>query len=204
MGNIVVGSALKQGMTVSNYVMLQAAVPSGAYNVNQANFQAFVDKDANDPTPDGANDLGYRGYFQNIPGNLINFYNDRDSALRDWNINNASDGILPAFKPNRFITATQSYGYNPSCQEGQRCTLVGWLTARLVLDPHESMAFVARSRTITAGREQTGGKIGSNNYDLDANFGFADEHSAEWSRGIQKLAPFYNEFLRRCDITFLP
>lgn len=108
------------------------------------------------------------------------------------------------FKPNRDITATQSYGYNPSYQEGQRCTLVGLLTARLVLDHHETMSFVARSRTLAVGRQETGGKIGTNNHDLDINYNFGNEHSAEWSFKIQKLVPFYNEFLRRCDITFVP
>jgi hypothetical protein len=203
MGNIVVGSAIKQGMKINNYILMQAAVPSGAYNVNQANFQPFVDKDATDPTPDGASDLGYREFLGGLSGNLVNFYNDRDEALRAWNINNAGDGILPAFKPNRFITATQSYGYNPAYALGQRSTLVGLTTARLALDPHESMSFVSRSRTITVGRESTSGSV-SGNHNLDSTYNFGGEHSAQWTWAIQKLKPFYDRMLEEYDITTSP
>ena len=203
MGNIVVGSALQQGMSVTNYILMQAAVPSGAYNVSQANFRPFVDKDAADPTPDGIDDLGYRGFLGSISGNLVNFYNDRDEALRAWNINNAGNGVLPAFKPNRLITATQSYGYNPTFTLGQRCSLVGFSTDRQVLDHHESMALVARSRTITVGRESTNGSVDGNN-DLDGAYNFAGDHSAQWDRVIQDLKPFFNRMLEEYDIPSNP
>jgi pimeloyl-ACP methyl ester carboxylesterase len=194
MGNIVVSSALKQGMTVNNYILMQAAVPSGCYNVNQANHQPFVDNAEGDPSPDGASDLGYRGFLDNITGNLVDFYNFNDDALEAWDANNT------LYKPNQLITATQSYGYEPSYQIGQRCTLVGLLTARLVLDPHESMAFVASSRTIVAGREQTAGAIDSN-VDLDANYQFGNLHSPQWEWRIQRLKPFYDRMLLTYQIT---
>lgn len=194
MGNIVVGSALKQGMQVNNYVLMQAAVPAGAYNVGQSNHQAFVDNASNDPSPDGASDLGYRGYLTNVSGSLINFYNFEDDALEAWDENNIR------FKPNDWITATQSYGYIPALSEGQRCKLVGLLTARQVFDPHESMAFVACSLTLAVGREPTGGSVGGGNHDLNSNYSFGDEHSAQWSWRIQQLKPFYDELINKLEV----
>jgi hypothetical protein len=204
MGNIVVGSALKQSMPITNYILMQAAVPSGCYNVSQANHQPFVDKDAEDPTPDAVADLGYRGFLDNVSGNLVNFYNFQDDALEAWDINNAGLVIenfpdLPAFKPNRNITATQSYGYTPTFTQGQRCSLVGFLTARQVLDPHESMAFVSRSRTLTVGRESTDGSVDVN-HDLNDAYAFGDDHSAQWNQAIQEIQPFYYDVLNKYGI----
>ena len=196
MGNIVVSSGLKQGMQVNNYLLMQAAVPSGCYNINQPDHQPFVDHGVGDPNPDGASDLGYRGFLEGISGNLANFYNFQDDALEAWDINNT------VFKPNRSITASQSYGYEPTNTEGRRCALIGPLAFRLVLDAHESMAFVASSRTITAGREETGGVVDSD-HSLDA-YDFGDEHSAQWNRRIQQLVPFYNRMLDEFGIPFLP
>jgi len=197
MGNIVVSSALKQGMQVNNYILMQAAVPSCVYNVGQASHQEFVDHDEGDPTPDGASDLGYRGFLSNVSGNLVNFYNRRDSALEDWGLNNT------VFKPNKFITLTQRYGYDRSDPEGERCNLTGVLTARQVYDPHESMAFVASSRTLPAGHESTGGSV-VGNFDLDSNYDFGIEHSAQWKWTIQNLKPFFNRMLKEYGIPSNP
>jgi pimeloyl-ACP methyl ester carboxylesterase len=193
MGNIVVGSALKQGMTVNNYILMQTAVSSGCYNVNQSDHPPFVDDAYGDPSPDGSSDLGYRGFLDNITGNIVNFYNFNDDALEAWDINNT------LYKPNRLITATQSYGFEPSYEVGQRCTLVGLLTARLVLDPHESMAFVASSRTLVAGREQTAGAIDSD-VDLNATYDFGNQHSPQWQWRIQRLKAFYDKMLTTYQI----
>jgi hypothetical protein len=193
MGNIVVSSALKQGMQVNNYILMQAAVPSCAYNVSQANQQEFVDHAAGDPTPDGASDLGYRGFLSNVSGNLVNFYNLEDDALESWGLNNT------VFKPHKFISPTQFYGYDPSDPEGQRCNLVGLLTARQVYDPHESMAFVASSRTFPAGRESTGGSV-DGNHDLDSNYSFGNDHSAQWNRTIQEVQTFFYDVISTYDI----
>ena len=193
MGNIVVGSALKQGMTVNNYILMQAAVPSGCYNVKQTHHQPFVEDAQGDPSPDESSDLGYRGFLDNVSGNVVNFYNFNDDALEAWDINNT------LYKPNRLITPTQSYGYEPNYEVGERCTLVSLLTARLVLDPHESMAFVASSRTIVAGREPTLGAIDSN-VDLHASFDFGNQHSAQWQWRIQRLKQFYDRLLTTYQI----
>lgn len=198
MGNIVVGSALIRGMHATNYVLMQAAIASGCYDINQPNYGPFVEHAAEHPSPDRSSDLGYRGLLENTVGNLANFHNFQDDALEAWDLNNT------LFKPNRFVTSTQSYGYTPGNVEGRRCTLVGLLTARLVLGQNESLAFVASSRTLAAGRQQTGAAI-DENIDLSAPpYNFGDDHSAQWNRAIQQVSVFYNEMLRQFDITFIP
>jgi hypothetical protein len=52
---------------------MRAALPSGCYNVNQADHQPFVEDAAGDLSPDGSSDIGYRGFLDNITGNLVNF-----------------------------------------------------------------------------------------------------------------------------------
>ena len=91
----------------------------------------------------------------------------------------------------------------PTFTLGQRCSLVGFLTDRQVLDHHESMALVARSRTITVGRESTNGSVDGNN-DLDGAYNFAGDHSAQWNRVIQDLKPFFNRMLKEHSIPSNP
>jgi len=56
------------------------------------------------------------------------------------------------------------------------------------------MAFVASSITLPAGRESTGGSV-DGNYDLDSNYHFGNEHSAQWKWTIQELKPFFNRVM---------
>jgi hypothetical protein len=65
-----------------------------------------------------------------------------------------------------------------------------------VIDPQESMAMIARSRTEAVGRVATGGSVG-NNFDVGEGtaVNLSDkrpDHSGEFTRPIQQLSPFYN------------
>jgi hypothetical protein len=69
------------------------------------------------------------------------------------------------------------------------------------MDPHESMAFLARSRTRAVGGEsRTGGKVGGS-VNLFASFGFEDsasDHSAQFNRSMQEgMRDFYEQLLRQ-------
>ena len=89
MGNVVTGSALLAGMEIDNYALMQAAVPAGSYDESGGQktggvngYARFWNAEADRPTPDFASsDLGYRGYFSGVGGNLINLYNEDDFAL---------------------------------------------------------------------------------------------------------------------------
>lgn len=51
------------------------------------------------------------------------------------------------------------------------------------------MAFVASSRTLPVERESTSGSV-DGNHNLDSNYSFGNEHSAQWNWTIQELKPF--------------
>jgi hypothetical protein len=83
MGNIVAGSALKKGMQVVNYALLNAAVPAMSYDTDPTLYQsgAFWKSSTPDGDPDaGTKALGYGGQLQGVSGNLINFFLTRDFA----------------------------------------------------------------------------------------------------------------------------
>ena len=54
MGNIVTGSALHRGLTVDNYILLQAAVPAGCYDTSSGinSYSRFTSAESTSPTPD--------------------------------------------------------------------------------------------------------------------------------------------------------
>ncbi|MEI8343266.1 MAG: alpha/beta hydrolase, partial [Verrucomicrobiota bacterium] len=87
MGNVVCGEALRQGMGVRNYLLMQGAVAASCYDPNVLTEPTLVDEDTQIPTPDWHVDPvsnqqtnGYRGYLQNVQGTLVNFNNRGDWA----------------------------------------------------------------------------------------------------------------------------
>jgi hypothetical protein len=97
MGNIVCGSALQQGLTVQNYLLMEGAIPAGCYDESGGDGAGGVNghirfwTEENDgPTPDYHQDpngdltKGYRGFLRGIGSNasrIVNFHNVRDFAL---------------------------------------------------------------------------------------------------------------------------
>jgi len=207
MGNIVAGSALKKGMQVVNYALLNAAVPAMSYDTDPTLYQSGAFWKS--PTPDGDPDagtkaLGYGGQLQGVSGNLINFFLTRDFATTTlWEGNNFT------FKPQKLAAIpvppfTTGYYYDPAAAPGQRIG-INYVTAvgRFVTTPHEAMAYAVHSRTRTIGAE--GGANGAidGKVDMDA-YGFDTEHSAEFDFRAQQTTAFYNRLLDEFDIPFLP
>jgi pimeloyl-ACP methyl ester carboxylesterase len=217
MGNIVTSSALNRGLTVDNYVLLQAAVPAGCYDTSSGinSYGVFATAEASKTTPDLAvPDMGYRGYLANVSGNLVNFYNANDFALATGNL--ATFTHIPFLwwidanweanevesKPDYFTS--QVYNYDSTQTLLQRGQLLirhagpTYTVDHYVTDPQESMSFVARPRSKAVGAlADVGGTITSQ-VDLNANFGFdrnRDEHSAEFNWNIQRVGGFYSELL---------
>lgn len=105
LGNVVVGGALADGLSLDNYLMMQAAIPSGCFNTSDAvngfahpgsassafdavptaaNFlTTFGQKENASTSPDHASpDMGYRGYLSTINvRDMTNFCNPEDFAL---------------------------------------------------------------------------------------------------------------------------
>jgi pimeloyl-ACP methyl ester carboxylesterase len=207
MGNIVAGSALKEGMNVVNYALLQAAVPAACYDSSATLTQApgpgvFGLTYWDTPTPDDDVDpltsaLGYRGRLQSVGANLVNFFLPDDSATTTaWEFNNNS------FKPYDPF-GSGKYHYDLNAPAGQKLNITFLLSVgRFVRTPHEAMALVDQSPTKVVGADgRTGGAIdGSVNLSdsvYGGPLGFDTEHSAEFNRRIQTVQTFYYDLLDR-------
>ncbi len=207
MGNIVTGSALNRGLTIDNYVLMQAAVPAGCYDTSSTvnNYSRFTSAESSSPTPDNAvPNMGYRGYLSNVTGNLVNFYNPFDFALATgtlggvthlpflWWFDTNWEANEESYKPAHFTFSHYAYdSTQPVLQSGQLIIEpYGPTLDHYVTDPQEMMSFVARPRSKAVGAlADVGGTI-KGQVDLNARFGFddkRDEHSAEFNWNIQRL-----------------
>ena len=175
MGNIVCGSSLQKGLTVQNYVMMEAAVPAGCYDttgdrdVGGVNgYARFWNAETEDPTPDynqipnGELTAGYRGFLTalggNVAGDIVNFHNSSDYALATGR---KAFGLLEAnweaneedYKPDGNAVTDWHYHYYPTRQNlDERATQEFTLFAgRYITDSYEMKSFVARPRSKALG-----------------------------------------------------
>jgi hypothetical protein len=212
-GNIVCGAALTDyDLTVDNYVLTQAAVPAGCYDVsggrndpNSINgYARFWAKEDSNPTPDFVDDLGYRGYLValGVSGNVVNFHNFDDYALASGRallgrVEVHWEADQDSHKPDASFSNANWYTYIPSNPDGQRCQLVdAFFAGRFVTDPHESMALVARPRSKAIGA-RAGLQSTDDEFDLAATplefSPSSDDHGAQVARRIQQVWLYYTE-----------
>ena len=214
MGNVVAGSALHLGLSITNYALMQAAIPAGCFDSRAIvnSYPRFLDAESNDPTPDRADpDLGYRGHLTGVNGNLINFYNLNDFALAtgsyveidtNWERNQEAD------KPSSF--GGRYYDYDPARVFPERYQL--WqrlerlnVLVRYVTKHEEVMSFIARPRSRALGsRAHVRGAIdGQVDIGVGSPSNFGDrraDHSAQFNRRIQQLQPFYQQLMQQLGI----
>jgi hypothetical protein len=172
LGNVCACSALRHGMVVDNYVMLEAALSTsslyapatsgtsdplaGHFHPSLANANGT---DVGKQTPYDFNDLGYRGYLkdikQNVKGKITNYHNDNDFWLATGTLSHSFPRLddfhvdwitnQAAYKPN----GVKSYSFYPihELKSG------GQVYGRPVVSAYESMSFISRSRTRPLGSE---------------------------------------------------
>ena len=202
LGNVVVSSALKRGMSISNYLLMQAAIPAGCYDTNNTlnSYPRFVAAEVNNPSPDGAGSLGYLGYLMDLNVNMINMYNPVDYALTSGPLG-AWEYNQEFYKPDnpsllvRYIYYPDDYA-NPAQAGRSYVDNLGVLLLREVTTAFESMSFVARSRSKAAGAISTGQTIDENVQLNSTVYGFSDtrpDHGAQFARPIQRLNAFYQK-----------
>lgn len=210
MGNVVAGSALRRGMSINRYFLMQAALPGGCFSDSVNGYSLFTTAEQTSPTPDTVSDLGYRLYLQDSYSRavkIINFSNQFDFALAtgtypvvgntNWEQNQIS------YKPdaNATLHGNKIYAYdagpptNPY-PAGLRCfvrNISPPFSERSVTDNHESMAFVARPRSRAIGAEPNSASVFPTSINL-TSYGYAgdeDDHSAQFARRIQRVGDFY-------------
>jgi len=227
MGNVVVCSAMDQGASFENYIMLQAAIPATALDGRAELYQDPVDKtlfevfgvpvttpywgfsSPDDHSNPAVRALSYKGQVPSNGTRVINGYLADDVATRDaWELNNH------LFKPLKGSLSGSERGYRYNESETDVDFVLELYEDHLdsdlppnpqrlrsVSDKHENMALLNQSRTKTVGAEsRTAGVIEiESNVDLNT-FGFGNVHSAEFVWEIQRLKGFYNMILERFRI----
>ncbi|MFA7233171.1 MAG: LamG-like jellyroll fold domain-containing protein [Terrimicrobiaceae bacterium] len=189
LGSALLTSALDRGVSIDNCIYTQGALSASMFDPNAPL------RGGNFTTPDLATDGGYRGWLAPSAVNIVSFFNSGDTVLFGWQ----------AYQNGKPHDATGPGQYRYTASTGRRWIEYssGSLPTRDVFDNHESMAFVAISRTAAVGAE--GATAGAVNvgYNLGSGgLGYGGEHSPQFERRIQQnLQPYYNQILLRFDIT---
>ena len=134
MGNIVASESVRLGASVDNYALMQAAVPSAAYDehgrtkydgesYNHPGLITMWDKETPDDDDDPATRaLAYRGRFKNLGAatNLVSFFLPQDYAtLMPWEVNN---DLMKPPPGNSF----SNYRYTRNNPQGQKLYRFNW------------------------------------------------------------------------------
>lgn len=192
MGNVVGGSALRKGMNVETYAMINAAVPASCYDPDPTLQQSYGNSPDND-LDQSTLALAYKG---KLPGSentkFINFYLATDDALEAWVVNNSY------FKPEVFAQVTggdHAYKYFPGNPYGEKLFLTFIVSPKRNLQQmEESLAYAARSSTKAVGAE--GNTQGSISVSInEADYGYQDEHSGFWQFNLQKMKLAYDRLM---------
>ena len=204
LGNACVGSALRQGLVVDNYVMMEAAVALSTYystSIPPDSYSPRLTKVAAKTSPDTVSDQGYRSLLSmihaNIRGNWVNYHNAMDYWLETGHF--ASDGALIGLECNWGYDQQHKpdglnlhYTYNTNSVEGARSwNRNGPLRPVELLD--EALAYVAQAQTRAVGAESATNNPtppdASSHIDL-YDYGFRDlrtDHSGQFQRSIQQM-----------------
>lgn len=207
LGNAAVGEALWQGMRPNSYVAMEAAVSLSCYYwsnpapgeaVPPANAR-LVNAESGHPTPLDTGSGGYYGYLaslQTIAGlNRVTYYNANDFWLAtgrtapelitgitldvDWVTNQVNHKPDDRYGPGQ-------YTYDPDVNWARFRR--GTSFNRTVLDPHERMPFVSRSRTSALGTSAPPPGFTGRNLGQDYGFGTQrPDHSGQFQRAIQLM-----------------
>ncbi len=209
LGGVVTSEACKLGAPITKLELMDAAVSASCYDVDTTHYQAATS--ASDPDlsyhTDGSINGGYRGYFQSLPvGSIVNFYNVKDSGLAAWNINNSNltkGGT--AYPGNPIVQPGGGFYYNPTTSNVWRYLYGGNANPkynRAVPDLHESMSFMALSRSGPLGFEpNVTGPIGTP-INMRDYFGTEEDgHSPQMDHNIQSSeVPFFKRIMKEAGL----
>jgi len=217
-GNVVVGSAIQQGLQFDNYIMMQAAIPTGCYTTADSSndqynlYTKFANAELVTSTPNLATNLGYRNYIAPNYGNVGNyycFYNPNDFALNSgtylwgWATISANwEADQVSWKPDTNPGQANTGFYKMISNNPNFCNSGG---PRAVTANYESMSFVARPRSQAAGADPNSDAVfngspsgsGPSPYNLQATYGFGSalsDHSGQFQRDYNQVYLLYQNF----------
>ena len=219
MGNVVCGSALQKGLSVENYLLMEAAIPAGCFDASSGinSYGRFTNAEASEPTPDyhqapnGELTKGYRGFlssiYSNVAAKVVNYHNSDDYALAtgykygfeaNWEKNEID------YKPDGNLSTDWHYYYDPDTTDvNKRATQTStFFAGRFVTDSYETKSFVARPRSKAVGAVEgvPGNPSPSGMVDVNLrttfHFGRDDfDHSGQFNRRIQQVDDLYQSVL---------
>jgi hypothetical protein len=216
MGNIVMGEAIRQGVTVNNYALMQSATSAKSYDGSNSNlnFSEITALEAVSPTPDIDESGGYKDTF-NQTMRRVNFYNEFDWALSTGPLK-MWEGNQRNYKPDNLSSqGGEKYSHTTGNDKCWADTLVLGIpiSYREVTDDHEKKAFVGKSRSRAVGASGTtrapftmvGGSITLSVSLRDSSFGFTgdkqfsdtrEEHSGQFTKLPFNAVPFYKALMQ--------
>jgi hypothetical protein len=195
MGNVVVGQALRQGMSISHYALLHAATSASCYSnaisaYPATNNYAVPDNDADS----SIKSMGYTGYLGGIGGGMVNFYDQLDGVITSaWNFNNSN--FKPQILHNSFGITYGAYYYNPNLAVNRRIGVnLDYGAITRPIDSFEAKAYVDQSLTGSVGSMTS--IAGSVSVKVPEDV-FGNRHSYEWDNPLQNVNVFnfYNSLM---------
>ena len=171
MGGVLTASALRQGMSVRNTLMMQAALSASTLDPREIlNWGRLVlgESAAENGfhTPDAySTERGYRGLIADTSTRVFNYYNENDYALQTGSFGGSLELNWIANqlyqKPHwPGMSDYRRYSWQPNARKSpvdQRMRYVikqrPESIVRFVTEAHEGLAFLARSRTRALGAE---------------------------------------------------
>lgn len=220
MGAVVSSEAFRLGAPISKLEVMDGAISGSCFDINTAHYASASAADDPDLSyhSDGTVNGGYRGYFQNLPsGKVVNFYNLQDTALNNWQYCNeiSKGGVGYPGDPLVQPAGTGGFYYNASSDDGSytpnNCVWRYYVNShsshynRYVPDIHESMAFMAFSRSVDLGQEKNiAGPVG-HTHDMQNEFFGSSEtgHSPGMDRNIQTtgVVPLFQTLMSEAPLT---
>jgi hypothetical protein len=199
LGCVVLTEALKLGLEAESALLQVGAIPAAAYDTRDVlNLRDMVDVE----TPTLASEGGYLGYIEQTRTPVYTMYNYADATFFGWNI--AQKQMKPTSKRGGY-----RYVWKANAPPGKRARLyydTSWFTSdyRIVTDPHEIMAFVAKSKTHAIGAETRVSGHVRHVFDLARSpFEFHTGHVVGWTRGVQQTTAFYNLLLDVWNVAYI-
>lgn len=192
---VLLAEALRLGLEAEQVLVQVGAFPAGAFDTRpRLRLPDMVEMES----PWDSEEGGYRGYLENTETPVDAMVNYADITFFGWNL--AQKRFKPTAKRGGY-----RYRWDPKAPPGEEVRLVGpGGTSRIVDDPHEIMAFVARSGTHAIGAEKRVRGVIRRVYDLARPpYEFGEGHVVGWTRPIQETTPFYTLLLDSFGIPYV-
>jgi len=199
LGTVLLTEAIKLGLEAEDALLQVGAIPAAAYDTREV---LILPDMADAVTPWLAEEGGYHGYITDTRTPVYTMYNYADVTFFGWNI--AQKQMKPSSKKGGY-----RYAWDAKAPAGERARLyfsTGLIGSdyRLVTDPHEIMAFIAKSKTHAIGAETRVKGHVRRVFDLARSpFDFHTGHVVGWTRNVHETTKFYNLLLDIWNIAYV-